>query len=135
VAETAVDVAATVARLEAEVARLATALDAMTAERDRYRQPYEQLREAYAKLEHGLRGQLAERLPGDDRQLTLGILGTLLGTDAAPAPPAKPVRAHDRRPPSGRKPLPAHLPRVRIELVPSTCSTRGSTSTSASAPR
>jgi transposase len=118
VAETAVDVAATLARLEAEVARLAVALDAMTAERDRYRHLYEQLREAYAKLEQGLRGQLAERLPADDRQLTLGILGTLLGTDAAAAPPAQPVRAHDRRPPSGRKPLPAHLPRVKIELVP-----------------
>jgi transposase len=118
VAETAVDVAATVARLEAEVTRLATALDAMTAERDRYRHLYERLREAYAKLEHGLRGQLAERLPADDRQLTLGILGTLLGTDAAAAPPAQPVRAHERRSPSGRKPLPAHLPRVRIELVP-----------------
>ena len=118
VAETAADLAAMVARLEVEVARLATALDAMTAERDRYRHLYEQLREAYAKLEQGLRGQLAERLPADDRQLTLGILEMLLGKDAASAPPAQPVRAHDRRPPSGRTPLPAHLPRVRIELVP-----------------
>src|SRR5262249_35180878 len=90
----------------------------MTAERDRYRHLYEQLREAYAKLEHGLRGQQAERLPLDDRQLTLGLLGTLLGADAPSTPAAQPVCAHARRPPTGRQPLPDHLPRVKIELVP-----------------
>jgi uncharacterized protein YukE len=62
---------ATVARLEAEVAALRTALASTTAERDQYRHLYEQLREAYAKLAAGLRGQAAERLPADQRQLTL----------------------------------------------------------------
>jgi len=101
------------------LAQLQATLAAVTADRDRYRALYEQLREAYAKLAHGLRGQQAERLPSDDRQLTLGLLATLLGEDAAGAvAPAKPVRAHDRRPPTGRKPLPDHLPRVRIELIP-----------------
>ncbi len=113
VAGTAAEVTATGT---AEVARLQTALDAMTAERDRYRHLYEQLREAYAKLAHGLRGQQAERLPPDDRQLTLALLGTLLGDDAPPA--AQPVRAPARRPPTGRQPLPEHVPRVKIELVP-----------------
>src|SRR5262249_21382203 len=108
----------TVAALAAEVARLHAAFAAMTAERDRYRHLYEQLREAYAKLEHGLRGQQAERLPLDDRQLTLGLLGTLLGADAPSTPAAQPVCAHARRPPTGRQPLPDHLPRVKIELVP-----------------
>ena len=65
----------------------------MTAERDRYRHLYEQLREAYAKLAQGLRGQQAERLPPDDRQLTLALLGTLLGPDA-PTAPVQPIRAH-----------------------------------------
>lgn len=101
------------------LATLQATLAAVTAERDRYRSLYEQLREAYAKLAHGLRGQQAERLPPDDRQLTLGLLSTLLGEDAASAaPPGQPVRAHERRPPTGRKPLPDHLPRVRIELIP-----------------
>jgi transposase len=118
VAGTAAEATATVIQLAAEVARLQTALEAMTAERDRYRHVYEQLREAYAKLEQGLRGQQAERLPPDDRQLTLALLGTLLGADAAIAPPAQPIRAHARRPPTGRQPLPEHLPRVKIELVP-----------------
>jgi transposase len=118
VADAAAETAVTVAELAAEVARLQAALATMTAERDRYRHLYEQLREAYAKLERGLRGQLAERLPPDDRQLTLGLLGTLLGADAPSTPAAQPVRAHARRSPTGRQPLPDHLPRVKIELVP-----------------
>jgi hypothetical protein len=118
VADPAVETTVTIAQLAAEVARLQAALDTMTAERDRYRHLYEQLRETAAKLEHGRRGQQAERLPPDDRQLTLGLLGTLLGADV-PAPlPAQPVRAHAPRPPTGRQPLPEHLPRVKIELVP-----------------
>jgi len=103
VAATARDLAATVTRLEAEVAALHAALTAMTAERDRYRHLYEQLREAYAKLEHGLRGQQAERLLPDDRQLTLGLLETLLGEAAARAArAAQPVPGHARRPPRRR---------------------------------
>ncbi len=117
-ADAAAETTKPVAPLAAEVTRLQAALAAMTAERDRYRHLYEQLREAYAKLAHGLRGQQAERLPPDDRQLTLSLLGTLLGTDATATPPAQPVRAHARRPSTGRQPLPAHLPRVKIELIP-----------------
>ena len=109
--------AGTAAETTATVAQLQAALDAMTAERDRYRHLYEQLREAYAKLAQGLRGQQAERLPPEDRQLTLALLGTLLGPDA-PAAPVQPIPAHARRRPTGRKPLPDHLPRVKIELVP-----------------
>ncbi len=114
---TAAEATATVTQLATELTQLQTALEAMTAERDRYRHLYEQLREAYVKLEHGLRGQQAERLPPDDRQLTLALLETLLG-GTGPSPAPQPVRAHDRRPPTGRQPLPEHLPRVKIELVP-----------------
>ncbi len=109
-AGTAADLAATVAQMAADVTRLQAALETVTAERDRYRRIYEQLREAYAKLEHGLRGQQAERLPPDDRQLTLGVLAALLGVQAPAPPPAQSVRAHARRPPTGRRPLPDHLP-------------------------
>ncbi len=86
VADAAAETTGPVAQRAAEVARRQAALDAVTAARDRYRHLYEQLREAYAKLEHGLRGQQAERLPPDDRQRMLGLFGTLLGADA-PAPP------------------------------------------------
>jgi transposase len=107
------------ADVAAELAAVQAALATITAERDQYRHLYEQLREAYAKLAAGLRGQTAERLPPDERQLTLALLGTLLGGDpAASGPPAQPVRAHTRRPPTGRQPLPDHLPRVKIELIP-----------------
>lgn len=81
VAGTAADLPATVARLEAEVAALRTALATLTTERDQYRPLYAQLREAYTKLAAGLRGPAAERLPPDERQLTLARLGTLLGGD------------------------------------------------------
>src|SRR5262249_59675114 len=54
----------------------------------------------------------------DARQLTPALLGTLLGADAPHAPPVQPIRAHARRPPTGRTPRPDHLPRVKIELVP-----------------
>jgi uncharacterized protein involved in exopolysaccharide biosynthesis len=70
---------ATDADVAAELAAVRAALATITAERDQYRHLYEQLREAYAKLAAGLRGQTAERLPPDERQLTLALLGTLLG--------------------------------------------------------
>lgn len=134
-AGTAAETTATVAQLAAEVAQLRTALEAMTAERDRYRHLYEQLREAYAKLEQGLRGQLAERLPPDDRQLTLALLGTLLGADAPNASPVQPIRAHARRPPRGGRPCRTTCRASRSSSSRSTCSVKGSISSSASAPR
>lgn len=109
-----VDEATPVERLAA----LEQALARTEAERDQYRTLYLGLVEAYEKLKRGLLGQQAERLPPDDRQLTLALLTALLG-EAGPASPApQPVRAHARTKPVGRKPLPAHLPRVDVELIP-----------------
>src|SRR5262249_56844220 len=51
-------------------------------------------------------------------QLRLALPGRRLGADAPHAPPVQPIRAHARRPPTGRTPRPDHLPRVKIELVP-----------------
>ncbi len=107
---------ATIEGLHARLTALETALAQSEADRDRYRTLYQQLLEAYEKLKRGLLGQQAERLPADDRQLTLDLLATLLG-DTTPAPPPQPVRSHTRTP-HGRKPLPAHLPRVVVELIP-----------------
>src|SRR5690606_40110119 len=74
------------------------------------------------RLKRGLVGQKAERLPRNDGQLSLAILGLVLDENGQPPapPPAEPprrVREHERRQPK-RKPLPEEWPRVYIELVP-----------------
>lgn len=124
--------------LESELAELRARLDALTAqsaalaaqhatvatERDEYRKLYLQTLELCRKLELGIVGSQRERSPADN-QLTMSLLGMLLGkgggeTPAAP-PPAEPpteVAAHTRAKPTGRKPLPEKLPRVQIELLP-----------------
>jgi transposase len=125
--------------LEARVSELTTAVEKLTAEREQYRKLYLELLERNALLERGIvAGRKAERFTGDDTQLTMQVLGMLLGGDeaapagapdpaqeaggappSAPSPePTSPVRGHERRKPTGRKPLPQHLPRVRIEVLP-----------------
>jgi transposase len=104
---------------------LRAAVQRTEGERDEYRRSYELLLEAYRKLEKGLLGQKSERLPKDETQLTLDILGALLGREAKPAEesPEPPddgidVAGHKRRYTNGRKPLPEHLPRVIVEVIP-----------------
>lgn len=106
--------------LLARVTALEAALAAAVAARDQYKARYEQLREDYEKLKQGLLGQKAERVPrDDDRQLTLALLETLLTQHgAAELVQKERVRAHERTKPHGRQPLPAHLPRVDVELIP-----------------
>lgn len=95
-------------------------------ERDEYRRSYLALLEAYRKLEAGLYGQKRERFEGTDN-VTLSLLSMLTeSSSAAAADAAKPaeatptqqVAAHERKKPTGRKPLPAHLPRVEVEVLP-----------------
>src|SRR5437879_492910 len=89
------------------------------AERDEYKKLFLLLREENEKLKRGLLGQKAERLDPNDRQLTLSILEMMLGKKAEPAAlPTEQVSAHERKKPTGRKPLPEHLTRVEIELIP-----------------
>src|SRR5262245_45315618 len=93
-------------RLVADNERLAT-------EREHYRELYQRTLEQCRKLEIGLLGQKSERLGGNEAQLTMAVLATLLGErPAADEPtPTQPVREHERHKPTGRKPLPEHLPR------------------------
>lgn len=101
--------AETAARLEAE------------AKCERYRQLYLEVLEKCKMLENGIiAGQKAERLSGDDAQLTLAVLGTLLGGQQHESKPKdkQKVEAHERSKPTGRKPLPEHLPRIDVEIVP-----------------
>lgn len=105
--------------LLARVAHLEHALAAAVAARDQYQALYEQLREECEKLKRGLLGQKAERVPPDDRQLTLALLAMMLEQHgAAELIQKEQVRAHERTKPSGRTPLPDHLPRVDVELIP-----------------
>jgi len=102
-------------------------------ERDEYRALYLQTMERCRKLELGLLGQKSEKLRGNDAQLSLDVLSLVLGgrqradLDAALAfaSEEQEVAAHKRRKPTGRKPLPEHLPRVEITLLPPEVEKRG----------
>jgi len=122
----AVSVGAT-ASVEAKLAELSARVDDLAAERDQYRKLYLQTLELCRKLELGIIGPKRERLSGADAQLTMSMLGMLLGDGAGgsaalpvpPRPPVEtPVAAHTRAKPTGRKPLPEKLPRVEVELLP-----------------
>lgn len=90
----------------------------LTDQRDRYKQLYLQMLELCRKLERGIIGQKREKLSVGDQQLTLQILGMLLGSKPEPPAEVEQVRAHQRAKPTGRKPLPENLPRVDIEVLP-----------------
>jgi transposase len=108
--------------LEREQQRLQQSLQSVEHSRDEYRALYQQMLERCRKLERGLLGQKAERLPAHDSQLSLAVLASVLGERAgevaAAEVPAEEVRAHQRRKPVGRNPLPEEIPRVDIEIVP-----------------
>lgn len=96
----------------------------VSAERERYRKLYLEAIERCAMLERGIiAGKKAERFDGETPQLALSMLDMLLGEPATegpkptPPPETSPVREHERRSP-GRRPLPEHLPRVEIEILP-----------------
>ena len=95
-------------------------------ERDEYRTLYIETMERCRKLELGLLASKSERVADDRAQLSLDVLSFVLNERqkaqladalAAAAEPQE-VKAHTRRPPTGRKPLPEHLPRVVIEVLP-----------------
>lgn len=110
--------------LEAAREEMGRKLEQTERERDEYRRVYLALLEAYRKLEAGLFGQKRERfVGGDTEQLTLSLLAMLTNGGTAPASQPEPeqkqkVEAHERRKPTGRKPLPEHLPRIHVEVLP-----------------
>lgn len=70
--------AAEIERIVARLDELERTQSKLQAERDQYRALYQQMLERCRKLELGLRGHPAERLPESD-QLSLGVLGLMLG--------------------------------------------------------
>ena len=95
-------------------------------ERDEYRALYLETMERCRKLELGILASKSEKLPPSDDQLSLAVLSVVLNErqqadlDAAleAANAEQEVKAHTRRPPTGRKPLPDYLPRVDITVLP-----------------
>jgi transposase len=113
------------AELEAAREEWVGKLEQAQKERDEYRRVYLALLEAYRKLELGLLGQKRERFTGAEpkEQLALELLALLTEGSAPVQPEATPeqkqkVEEHERRKPSGRKPLPEHLPRILVEVLP-----------------
>ena len=99
--------------------------DTYAKERDEYRKLYLELMERFRKLELGLHASKSERLP-DESQLSLDVLTMMLRertrADLAAAlegaEATQQVRGHTRGKPTGRKPIPDHLPRVDIVVLP-----------------
>lgn len=118
-----VDIDALVRRLdelEREQQKLHDSLETVARARDDYRTLYQQMLERCRKLERGILGQKAERLPVSESQLSLEVLATVLGAQASEssADSVEDVRAHQRAKPTGRKVLPDDIPRIDIEIVP-----------------
>lgn len=101
----------------ARIADLEKRLAELERERAEYRKLYLLAREEIAQLKRGLIGQKVHRAPDDDEQLSLAVLGLLLGQGVSPEKLTQLVAEHSRHKPV-RKPLPEHLPRVRVEIVP-----------------
>lgn len=111
---------------QAQIGALQEQLRKTEQDRDEYRKLLLLLRAQNESLKRGLLGQKAERLPTNDAQLTMAILGLVLSgattPDATgsqpPAPePEQTIDAHTRKKPV-RKPPPTDLPRVHIEILP-----------------
>lgn len=117
--ELSTELAAIVTRLPELDAQVVSRIER---ERDEYRKLYMLAREEIAQLKRGLIGQKAQRLPDNDAQLSLAILGLLLGEGQSAVATGDEARtqaiaAHERRKPV-RRPLPENLPRITIEVVP-----------------
>lgn len=108
--------------LEQEQAAIRDERDAAKQERDAYHALYLEMLERCRKLELGLRGQKSERL-ANEAQLSFDMLGMMLAEDGQTdlselETETQTVASHKRRKPTGRKPIPEHLPRVDVEIIP-----------------
>ena len=112
-------IAETLAQFDAKQAELTK----LQRERDEYKKLAAHLREENERLKRGLLGKKAEKLPQNDAQLSLAILGLMLGGSEEPAPPpaeeeeTQVIPEHTRKVPKRRGPS-DDWPRVYIELVP-----------------
>lgn len=109
-------------RLQALESQFAAHVSKLERERDDYRKLVLLLQEENERLKRGLLGQKAERLPKNDAQLSLAMLGMMVGgapvEEDAPKPePEQVVGEHTRKRPV-RKAFDEEWPRVNIEILP-----------------
>lgn len=110
-----------------DLAELVERVTELEHERDHFRELYLEVMERCKKLELGLVRSKSERLFGDDSQMSFSMLEMMLGERASAEIEAsvreleaeqQKVVAHTRQRPTGRHPIPEHLPRVDIEVLP-----------------
>lgn len=115
--------------LKVENVDLKARCETLESQVERLRAVYLETLETVKKLERGIIGPKTERLAPDGNQLAFDVLSTLLGAEGADPDVLaelerqKQARAQEKsaaktRKPTGRKPLPAELPRVEIKVVP-----------------
>ena len=115
------ELAARMEKMEQELSELRVVLLNTEKQRDQYHRLYLQMMQCNRKLELGLLGQKAERLPENSSQLSFQVLEQMLGDKAVREVEeleVTEVRSHERHKSTGRKRLPEHLPRVDIEVIP-----------------
>ena len=104
---------------------LTTERDEIAAQRDALAARNEQLHHLLLKLKRQQFGQKSEQLPPEQLLFAFEEIETTLAADAAKAAKQSPglAEAQGKRRRAGRRPLPAHLPRVEVVLAPeaSTC--------------
>jgi hypothetical protein len=97
---------------EQRIAGLVAANERIAVERDGYKKLYPETLALCRKLERGILGQKREKLSPGDAQITMSLLddaaepGAGMGTAQPSTTTSEEVRAHSRRKPTGRKPIP-----------------------------
>ena len=105
--------------VSARLASLSTERDAIKIERDTYKRLYLEALTMCRKLELGILGRGRERDLGNPNQIAMALIGMMTGEEpVAPPPEVEKVREHERAKPTGRQPLPEHLPRVHVTILP-----------------
>lgn len=94
--------------------------DAIKIERDTYKRLYLEALTMCRKLELGILGRGRERDLGNPNQIAMALIGMMVGEESpvAPPPEVEKVCEHERAKPTGRQPLPEHLPRVNVTILP-----------------
>jgi transposase len=108
--------------LAARLAELTSERDGYKSERDSYKRLYLETLALCKKLELGIVGRGRERDLGDPNQIAMSLLGMMTGGSEIPGSDTSnktsTVRTHEREKPTGRQPLPEHLPRVDVTVLP-----------------
>ncbi len=111
--------------LEKRVATMQGEQATLELQRDEYHRLYLETMERCRMLERGILASKSEHRPADDSQLALSVIGMMLGDrerrdieTALKNAEEVTVPEHTRQKPTGRKPIPEHLPRVDVEVLP-----------------